>query len=638
MVYALESLVGHYGPLEESSKALGIGYLRLGETTKAQRFLLEALRGTPQDPDILRAFFKIRLVEENFEEAVQVGRALINAAEAVPAEEDIAGLALALVGLGKTSEARDLLEAHPGLDRANPLVKRAIRGATRGERQSIRSLLSRFVPLNRVLGRQPKEHQSASTDRRHPGGLPGEDLAQRGQRPLDKYKLDSSRSSAMPAWATKRFPALLEYWVYAHGPDAPKWESIRDCFARLYADSDQRRQALTELESMLEKKDLTVDHISRRSAKKLFDYPEDLLPRNSKELNEADRATLKDAQIITRVRLVPADTSSPDYLVFMVRLVEAVRQDTEGVVQDAVSHTLWGSEQWTRRIADTSFDGILESHIHFEVLDEGGGIWIHSHGMQKFGLPEIEIDGIPPGFASSGLRMMFMVAETLLAAANKGALDFRSPLSIENTPFLFNTAISPRDDEEHFPIGSLRILPYLSDYDPHCPNAVKHVLKIFVSKFAGHKRLGKRGWPPSESRSDLEKTGNARQSSREAMLAAHRKARSELVDFRKSFQERGGSEGHIHAVKVGFPANGGQHEWMWVALDAWRGDSIVGYLENSPTLRQDLQKGCRVMISEGEIFDWVIMDSGSIVKGAYTEIGASPNQNHVVRPDDCDTR
>ena len=36
-------------------------------------------------------------------------------------------------------------------------------------------------------------------------------------------------------------------------------------------------------------------------------------------------------------------------------------------------------------------------------------------------------------------------------------------------------------------------------------------------------------------------------------------------------------------------------------------------------LRKDLQKGSRVQVSEGEVFDWVISESGEIVEGAYTE-------------------
>jgi uncharacterized protein YegJ (DUF2314 family) len=106
---------------------------------------------------------------------------------------------------------------------------------------------------------------------------------------------------------------------------------------------------------------------------------------------------------------------------------------------------------------------------------------------------------------------------------------------------------------------------------------------------------------------------------KEKMLAAHVRARSELLNFKKSFQATGSSEDHIHAVKIGFPAEGGQYEWMWVSLEAWRGHSLVGHLENQPVLRKDLERGSTVHISEEDIFDWVITRSGDVLKGAFTE-------------------
>ena len=62
---------------------------------------------------------------------------------------------------------------------------------------------------------------------------------------------------------------------------------------------------------------------------------------------------------------------------------------------------------------------------------------------------------------------------------------------------------------------------------------------------------------------------------------------------------------------------------MWVSLVAWRGQFLVGCLENTPVLRKDLHKGSRVEVSEGEVFDWVISESGEVVEGAYTEQIAS---------------
>jgi len=381
----------------------------------------------------------------------------------------------------------------------------------------------------------------------------------------------------------------------------------------MHREEEAGESIVDRLESLMDSKDLTVDYISKRDAKELFDYPDELIPRNSRGLNDTDRGILRDAQMIARPRLVLANPTGLDYLALMVKFAEALRAVIGGVVQDAISHTLWGTEEWKRRIVEHPLDDLVESHIQFEILDEGGAVWIHCHGMQKFGLPDIEIDGIPGELASAGLTMMIMVAETLLKVCEKTRLDVESPIDIANTPFLFRMEVAERDEEAHFPIGSLRILPYVSDYDPYSGDTVKHVLKMVMSRFRRQAHKGRKSEAPARSPQAQENAGL-----KERLLDAHNRAISELAAFKKSFQEAESSD-DVHAVKIGFPVQGGKYEWMWVSLDAWSGASIVGRLENTPILRKDLSKGSKVRIREQDIFDWAISHRGGIVKGAFTE-------------------
>jgi uncharacterized protein YegJ (DUF2314 family) len=111
---------------------------------------------------------------------------------------------------------------------------------------------------------------------------------------------------------------------------------------------------------------------------------------------------------------------------------------------------------------------------------------------------------------------------------------------------------------------------------------------------------------------------------KERLLEAHSVARAKLPAFKKSFQEGGHARTSVHAIKVGFPVHEGSYEWMWVSLDEWRGTSVVGCVQNTPLVRQDLRKGCRVELDEQEIFDWVIAQGGDIVQGAFTERALQP--------------
>lgn len=102
------------------------------------------------------------------------------------------------------------------------------------------------------------------------------------------------------------------------------------------------------------------------------------------------------------------------------------------------------------------------------------------------------------------------------------------------------------------------------------------------------------------------------------LLNGHKRARQELPIFKKSFQQ-GGHDRRVYAVKIGFPAQGGQFEWMWVSLNNWQGEFLAGHVENVPVLRKDLEKGSLIKISEREIFDWVITREGKVLQGGYTE-------------------
>jgi uncharacterized protein YegJ (DUF2314 family) len=535
-------------------------------------------------------------------------------------DEDVARLALALLGLNRTTEARLLMESYPRLDRSNPVVKQARRDLNRLVNPGLMNLFGNWGSLNRLLGGKGQEALRSLTHRtrtimRYPLNSYRTDWASESDRPRQKDDEMSRTTSRDP----HKLPQVLEYWIYSTGEAVPGWETITDRLARLHSSPEKRERTFNILESLMERKCLTIEYVTRRQVKELFDYPVELIPRNARAVSETDRKTLAEAQMIARLRLTGTSDRGGLFLAFMVRFVEAVRDVMGGVVQDAVSHILWGTEEWHRRMLLGELDEDLESNVQFEILEEGGMVWIHSHGMQKFGLPDIEMEDIPSELASPALNLMLMAAERLVVGHTEDTLDLNSPQEIGNTQFRFKVEVVPRDEEGHFPAGSLKILPYVADYDPQSGDTLKHVLKIALSKVGRHRaRIRPTGrvkrTAPTATRAPADEQGV-----RERVIAAHRRAKSELPVFKRSFQQGAGNGNGIHAVKVGFEARGGDYEWMWVSLDSWRGGSIVGHLANSPVLRKDLRKGSKVQISESDVFDWAISQGGKVVKGAYTE-------------------
>jgi uncharacterized protein YegJ (DUF2314 family) len=260
----------------------------------------------------------------------------------------------------------------------------------------------------------------------------------------------------------------------------------------------------------------------------------------------------------------------------------------------------------------------VESHVRFEVLDEGDAVWVHTHGMQKFGMPELEMEGVPKELASPARAMTSLAAQALIKLRDQKR-DMRPQLVISGTPFLLALEVRPRDEEGHFPAGSINLVPHRANGDLALAEGVGDVLDAFSAYMPGlaaHTRNPYEDSPVPQRVTRKEMRGKGL---KQKLIEAHGRAKQDLSVFKNSFQHIGNTDERVHAVKIGFPAQGGEYEWMWVSLDDWRGDFLDGSIQNTPVLRKDLAKGGRVKISETEVFDWVIMRGEEILEGAYTE-------------------
>jgi uncharacterized protein YegJ (DUF2314 family) len=614
MACALENLVRHYGHAGESAKALGIGFGRLGDLEKAETYLTAARARTPDDPETTRAFFLLRLSQDDMERAAAEGLNLIGIPGRVPFDQEVADTAAALSKIGRTEEARRLLETHGGSAALETPSSEGRARSLRAIRKTLSDLVRDLGPLGRLLSFPKKPSESCAV----PQTARNAKVKAETRRPPAPPRANE-RSPKAPTSSRKPDVSspLVEYWIYSRGTQVPPEDQIRERLVALFENPEDQRNIAELFDAWIRDGRLTIVSYSKADAPALFEYPEDMLPKNPRLFGEADREILRTADIIVAARCAPRSVKGLDYLSLTVCVVEALRGLIGGVIQDAVSHILLNGKEWRTKVIEAASDSPVEPHVRFEVLDEGKSLWVHSHGMQKFGLPELEMEGVPTDSAPSCVTFMLMAAETLLKLRLRGRSDFRGQTVIEHTPFLFRTEVGQPDEERHFPLGSLRIIPYLVDYDPQSADTLRHVLRICSTKFLRQSRGGRahdsRAAGPVGS-------GTAETSPRELLLEANKRARTDLHEFKKSFQNRTtDSANQIHAVKVGFPVRGGPYEWMWVSVDVWRGDSLVGRIENDPVLRKDLAKGARVQINETEIFDWAILANGDCIQGAYTE-------------------
>ena len=584
-----------------------------GKSRKAEEFLAQCLQETPGDPEILHSYFGVLLAQKKFRDAVDVGVTLLQTVGSAVEDKDVAGLALALIEIGEKDEAQELFNSHPGLDPRNPVVKQVRRQLARRAGSGILALFRARSPVRWLKGvsrgeggsKLPAASKSAVKDNAE---------KEAGVSRPPRAKQDSgTRGPITPQ--SSGIQALVEYWIYSPGNEIPKWQDIRSALADRKGGQEETERALVFLDLFIQNNSLAVEYIRKSDAEEFFDYPEEIIPHNSREVNDSDRKILRDSAMIVRLKLSLANFSGTSHLSFMVRLVEAVRFLTGGVVQDAVSHTLWGTEAWMRMV-DNPATFPIESNVQFETVDEGRGrLWLHTHGMQKFGLPDMEMEEVPAQLAQSGRAMMVLAAQAMLSMPDR-VKNLQPPLVIPGTPFLLGLQKSPSDEEGHFPAGSVKLIPYSAKHDPQDRETIGRVLEALVRYLPESLCSGP---AKKESQPETAQGPDGSTGLKQNLLNAHKRARQELSIFKRSFQQAGRTDPRVHAVKIGFPAQGGQLEWMWVSLDAWQGEFLAGHVENTPVLRKDLEKGSVIKISEREIFDWVITQEGRVLQGGYTE-------------------
>lgn len=618
VVCALETLVRKYGAPENSVRALGLGYASVGEAKKAEEFLEQALSQDDNDKEVLQALLKSLLIQEKYEEAVQAGLRLSQAFD--PEDDDIGRLSLALIRVERKEEATRLLDSKSCVNSKNRIIRKARKELTGGPSLNFGAILTGKVPFNKLFSMSGRDSLKAISNRARSlvssAGTNRPNSTQEGAQAHPDSR-DLSQASSINLESTL-WISNCEYWVYSPTSSIPSWELLKRSFLQQPVNRQNRPRELENLENLIAKQKLTIDYILREEAGELFEYPLEMMESNARELDATDYGILKNAQMIIRVRFSDIAELAKENIGFIARFVEAVRDVSGGVIQDAVSHALWGRKAWERHLYEDS-NQLIRSNILVELLDEEGVIWAHSHGMQKFGLPDVEIECVPREYGSSAVRLILSACETLVGMRIESSL-ISQPLRLRDSSVSCSFEFRKSDPEGHFPTGSFRIFPYTQGTEPASESALIDSLKEFnrsSDQFAHPKE--KISLDSDNSKAYVGCLSQDLIDLRYRILEAHRKARSNLDTFRKSFQDSGLSMNQTHAVKVGFPAQGGQYEWMWVSLDAWKGKSIEGSLENAPLLRKDLCKGTKIRISEAEIFDWVITQGNEILVGGFTE-------------------
>ena len=100
-------------------------------------------------------------------------------------------------------------------------------------------------------------------------------------------------------------------------------------------------------------------------------------------------------------------------VVFAARLAQRMAALGDGIVMDTAAFRYFGPAGWAVDDPIGEFDA--REHVHLHIGEESR--WFHTHGLIKFGRPEMEIYDVPPEMDQAAWAMMFDLSQYIITTA-----------------------------------------------------------------------------------------------------------------------------------------------------------------------------------------------------------------------------
>ena len=76
-----------------------------------------------------------------------------------------------------------------------------------------------------------------------------------------------------------------------------------------------------------------------------------------------------------------------------MELADAIAVQTGGVILDPLAQRLVLSGEWRVEVKQYAIDP--REHVNVQLVEEPNGLWVHTHGLAKFGRSEFELFDLP---------------------------------------------------------------------------------------------------------------------------------------------------------------------------------------------------------------------------------------------------
>ena len=173
--------------------------------------------------------------------------------------------------------------------------------------------------------------------------------------------------------------------------------------------------------------------------------------RLTRGLGADDVRTLREGRMALDLRVTVLQERDAAYLAWATRVLLVLLGMTEGVAVDPASQRCYGRTHLAQLAAATS--PLAQVAMHAEPWG-ADGLWLHTHGLQKFARPELELLGVPSAYEAEGRALLNEVAESLTRATR---LEAGQEIDLDDVGRLVALSV-PADMDHQAPYGRLRLV------------------------------------------------------------------------------------------------------------------------------------------------------------------------------------
>jgi tetratricopeptide (TPR) repeat protein len=130
----------------------------------------------------------------------------------------------------------------------------------------------------------------------------------------------------------------------------------------------------------------------------------------ARSLGRNDARILKTGQLSLEVEVNVNDAAHLTYMNWTIWLIDVLLNLTDGVVIDPAAQCCRGRAEWEKCAGP--FD--ISRHVALHVTEwDSETRWVHSHGMEKFAQPDLELIEVPPSLVQEAILLVNQIAALL---------------------------------------------------------------------------------------------------------------------------------------------------------------------------------------------------------------------------------